>query len=165
MVVCDQGVLPKSHGRLGRKRLGLPCQMPRHWQASLRQDLYLVVTGSVLGFLSASLLVVSQRVPCRSLVLRVLQHCRVRQTPGTFTIARFGRLLRPVVAYGEGYSITPPSQGNSLLHMQASLCLTNIGSVILCALVLLVIHNIPCARVGLTHMTVGDSPTVGDRAR
>jgi hypothetical protein len=60
MVVCDQGMLPKSHSCLGRKRLGLPRQVPRHWQASLRQDLYLVVTGSVLGFPSASLLVVSQ---------------------------------------------------------------------------------------------------------
>jgi hypothetical protein len=60
MVVCDQGMLPKSHSRLGRKRLGLPRQVPRHWQASFRQDLYLVVTGYVLGFLSASLLVVSQ---------------------------------------------------------------------------------------------------------
>jgi hypothetical protein len=48
-------MLPKSHSRLGRKRLGLPRQVPRHWQASLRQDLYLVVTGSVLGFPSASL--------------------------------------------------------------------------------------------------------------
>jgi hypothetical protein len=53
-------MLPKSHSCLGRKRLGLPHQVPRHWQASLRQDLYLVVTGSVLGFPSASLLVVSQ---------------------------------------------------------------------------------------------------------
>jgi hypothetical protein len=62
MVVCDQGMLPKSHSRLGRKRLGRPRQVPRQWQASLRQDLYLVVTGSVLGFPSASLLVVSQLV-------------------------------------------------------------------------------------------------------
>jgi hypothetical protein len=53
-------MLPKSHSRLGRKRLGLPRQVPRHWQAFLRQDLYLVVTGSVFGFPSASLLVVSQ---------------------------------------------------------------------------------------------------------
>jgi hypothetical protein len=60
MVVYDQGMLPKSHGRLGRKRLGLPRQVPRHWQASLRQDLYHVVTGSVLEFPSARLLVVSQ---------------------------------------------------------------------------------------------------------
>jgi hypothetical protein len=60
MVVCDQGMLPKSHSRLGRKRLGIPRQVPRPWQASLRQDLYLVVTGSVLGSLLASLLVVSQ---------------------------------------------------------------------------------------------------------
>jgi hypothetical protein len=60
MVVCDQGMLPKSHSHLGRKRLGLPRQMPRHWQASLRQYLYLVVTGSVFRFPSASLLVVSQ---------------------------------------------------------------------------------------------------------
>ena len=40
--------------------MGLPRQMPRHWQAFLRQDLYHVVTGSILGFSSASLLVVSQ---------------------------------------------------------------------------------------------------------
>jgi hypothetical protein len=58
--VCDQGMLPKSHSHLGRKGLGLPRQVPRHWQASLRQDLYLVVTSSVLRFPSASLLVVSQ---------------------------------------------------------------------------------------------------------
>jgi hypothetical protein len=60
MVVCDQGMLPESHSRLGRKRLGLPRQVPRHWLASLRQDLYHMVTGSVLGFPSASLLIVSQ---------------------------------------------------------------------------------------------------------
>ena len=107
-------MLLKSHSRQGRKRLGRPHQVPCHWQASLRQDLYLVVTGSVLGFLSASLLVVSQRVPCRSLVLRVLQHRRIRQTPGTTAIAHFGRLLRPAVAYRDGYSITPPSQGNTI---------------------------------------------------
>jgi hypothetical protein len=53
-------MLLKSHSRQGRKRLGRPHQVPCHWQASLRQDLYLVVTGSVLGSLSASLLVVSQ---------------------------------------------------------------------------------------------------------
>ena len=68
MVVCDPGMLPKSHSRLGRKRLGLPRQVPRHWQASLRQDLYLVVTGSVLGFPSANLLVVSQ-LECSRVVL------------------------------------------------------------------------------------------------
>jgi hypothetical protein len=60
MVVCDQGLLPKSRSRLGRKRLGLPRQVPRHWQASLQQDLYHVVTGSVFGFPSARLLVLSQ---------------------------------------------------------------------------------------------------------
>jgi hypothetical protein len=53
-------MLPKSHSCLGRKRLGRPRQVPRHWQAYLRQDLYHMVTGSVLGFPSASLLVVSQ---------------------------------------------------------------------------------------------------------
>jgi hypothetical protein len=53
-------MLPKSHSCLGRKRWGIPRQVPCHWQASLRQDLYLVVTGSVLGSLSESLLVVSQ---------------------------------------------------------------------------------------------------------
>ena len=37
--VSDQGMLPKSHSCLGRKRLGRPRQVPRHWQASLRQDL------------------------------------------------------------------------------------------------------------------------------
>jgi hypothetical protein len=37
-------------------------------------------------------------------VLQVLQHRRIRQTPGTFAIAPFGRLLRPAVAYGDGYS-------------------------------------------------------------
>ena len=58
--VWDQGMLPKSHSRLGRKRLGRPRQVPRHWQASLRQDLYPVVTGSVFGFPSARLLVSSQ---------------------------------------------------------------------------------------------------------
>jgi hypothetical protein len=58
--VSDQGMLPKSHSCLGRKRLGRPRQVPRHWQASLRQDLYHVVTGSVLGFPSARLLVLSQ---------------------------------------------------------------------------------------------------------
>jgi hypothetical protein len=58
--VSDQGMLPKAHSCLGRKRLGRPRQVPRHWQASLRQDLYHVVTGSVLGFPSASLLVLSQ---------------------------------------------------------------------------------------------------------
>ena len=58
--VSDQGMLPKSHSRLGRKRLGLPRQVPRHWQAFLRQDLYRVATGSVLGFPSAILLVLSQ---------------------------------------------------------------------------------------------------------
>jgi hypothetical protein len=58
--VSDQGMLPKSHSYLGRKRLGRPRQVPRHWQPSLRQDLYPVVTGSVLGFPSASLLVVRQ---------------------------------------------------------------------------------------------------------
>jgi hypothetical protein len=60
LVVSDQGMLPKSHSCLGRKRLGRPRQVPRRWQASLRQGLYPVVTGSVLGFPSASLLVVSQ---------------------------------------------------------------------------------------------------------
>jgi hypothetical protein len=54
-------MLPKSLSCLGRKRLGRPRQVLRHWQASLRQDLFHVVTGSaVLGFPSASLLVVSQ---------------------------------------------------------------------------------------------------------
>jgi hypothetical protein len=62
--VSDQGMLPKSHSCLGRKCLGRLRQVPRHWQASLRQDLYHVVTGSVLGFPSASLLVVSQ-LECR----------------------------------------------------------------------------------------------------
>ena len=65
MIVCDQGMLPKSHSRLGRMRLGFPRQVARHWQASLQQDLYIVVTGSVFGFPSASLLVVSQ-LECRS---------------------------------------------------------------------------------------------------
>ena len=46
--VCDQGMLPRSHSCLGRKRLGRPRQVPRRWQASLRQGLYPVVTGSVL---------------------------------------------------------------------------------------------------------------------
>jgi hypothetical protein len=64
MSVSDQGMLPKSHSRLGRKRVGLPRQVPRHWQASLRPDLYRVVTSSVFGFPSASLLVVSQ-LECR----------------------------------------------------------------------------------------------------
>jgi hypothetical protein len=58
--VSDQSMLPKSHSCLGRKRLGRPRQVPRHWQASLRQDLHHVVTGSVLGFPSASLLVLRQ---------------------------------------------------------------------------------------------------------
>ena len=58
--VSDQGMLPKSHSCLGRTRLGRPRQVPRHWQASLRQVLYHVVTGSVLGFPYASLLVVYQ---------------------------------------------------------------------------------------------------------
>ena len=39
---------------------GDPRQVPRRWQASLRQYLYPVVTSSVLGFPSASLLVLSQ---------------------------------------------------------------------------------------------------------
>jgi hypothetical protein len=42
--------------------------------------------------------------------MQVLQHRRIRQTPGTLAIAPFGRLLRPAVAYGDGYS-NPPSQG------------------------------------------------------
>jgi hypothetical protein len=43
-------------------------------------------------------------------VLQVLQHRRIRQTPGTFAIAPFSRLLRPAVAYGDGYS-NPPIPG------------------------------------------------------
>ena len=41
------------------------------------------------------------------MVLQVLQHRRIRRTPGTFAIAPFGRLLRPAVEYGDGYSIPP----------------------------------------------------------
>ena len=51
-------------------------------------------------------------------MLQVLQHRRIRQTPGTFAIAPFGRLFRPTVAYGDGYSI-PPNPGD--------FCTTNYG--------------------------------------
>jgi hypothetical protein len=47
------------------------------------------------------------------LVLQVLQHRRIRQTPGTFAIAPFGRLLRPAVTYGDGYS-NPPIPGDTV---------------------------------------------------
>jgi hypothetical protein len=44
-----------------------------------------VVTGSVFGFPSASLLVVSQlECPVSFFVLQVLQHRRIKQPPGTF---------------------------------------------------------------------------------
>jgi hypothetical protein len=114
MVVCDQGVLPKIHSRLARKRLGLPRQVPRHWQASLRQDMHLVVTGSVLGSLSASLLVVSQlECPVSFFGAASISAPPYKANPpGTTAVAPFGGLLRPAVAYGDGYSITPPSQGN-----------------------------------------------------
>jgi hypothetical protein len=106
MVVSDQGMLPKSHSRLG-----LPRQVPRHWQASLRQDLYLVVTGSVLGFPSASLLVVSQLECPESFFGDASTSAPpYKAKPGTFAIAPFGRLLRPAVAYGDEYS-TPPIPG------------------------------------------------------
>ena len=60
----------------------------------------------------------NNNVPCRSLVLQVLQHRRIRQTPGTFAIAPFGRLLRPAVAYGDGYS-NPPIPGDFfILHIR-----------------------------------------------
>jgi hypothetical protein len=49
-------------------------------------------------------------------VLQVLQHRRKRQTPGTFAFAPFGRLLRPAVAYGDGYSISPPSQESEFTY-------------------------------------------------
>jgi hypothetical protein len=52
-------------------------------------------------------------------VLQVRQHRRRRQTPSTFAIAPFGRLLRPTVAYGDGYSIPPiPGVVAHALHME-----------------------------------------------
>jgi hypothetical protein len=110
--VSDQGMLPKSHSCLGRKRLGRSRQVPRHWQASLRQDLYPVVTGSVLGFPSASLLVLSQlECPVSFFGAASTSAPPYKQTPGTFAIAPFGRLLRPAVAYRDGYS-NPPIPGD-----------------------------------------------------
>ena len=98
MVVCDQGMLPKSHSCLGRKRLGRPRQVPRRWQASLRQDLYLVVTGSVLiGFPSASLLVVSQlECPVSFFGAASTSAPPYKADPGhfrQFVFGRFGSLL------------------------------------------------------------------------
>jgi hypothetical protein len=73
-----------------------------------------VVTGSVLGPLSASLLVVSQlECPVSFFGAASTSAPLYRQTPGTTANAPFGRPLRPAVAYGDGYSITPPSQGLS----------------------------------------------------
>jgi hypothetical protein len=104
-------MLPKSHSCLGRKRLGRPRQVPRHWQASLRQDLYPVVTGSVLGFLSASLLVLSQlECPVSFFGATSTSAPPYKADPGHFRHCPFWSLLRPAVAYGDGYSI-PPSQG------------------------------------------------------
>jgi hypothetical protein len=42
----------------------------------------------------------------------------MRQTPGTFAIAPFGRLLRPAVAYGDGYSNPPVPGDYTALNME-----------------------------------------------
>ena len=97
MVVCDQGMLPKSHSCLGSKRLGRPRQVPRRWQASLRQGLYPVDTGSVLGFPSASLLVVSQlECPVSFFDAASTSAPPYKADPGhfrQFVFGRFGSLL------------------------------------------------------------------------
>ena len=92
--VSDQGMLPKSqHGCLGRKHLGHPHQVPRHWQASLRQGLYPVVTGSVLGFPSASLLVLSQlECPVSFFGAASTSAPPYKADPGHFRQFVFGRL-------------------------------------------------------------------------
>jgi hypothetical protein len=58
--------------------------------------------------------------------VQVLQHRRIRQTPGTFAFAPFGRLLRPAVAYGDGYSNPPIPGDETPLNMEVeggALCL------------------------------------------
>jgi hypothetical protein len=73
-----------------------------------------MVTGSVFGFPSASLLIVSQlECPVSFFGAASTSAPPYKADPGTFAIAPFGRLLRPAVVYGEGYSI-PPSQGRSV---------------------------------------------------
>jgi hypothetical protein len=112
-------MLPKSHSCLGRKRLGRPRQVPRHWQASVRQYLYPVVTGSVLGFPSARLLVVSQlECPVSFFGAASTSAPPYKADPGTFAIAPFGRHLRPAVAYGDGYSKHPHPRGVLALYTQ-----------------------------------------------
>ena len=107
MVVCDQGMLPKSHSCLGRKRLGRPRQVPRHWQASLRQGLYPVVTGSVLiGFPSASLLVLSQlECPVSFFGAASTSVPPYKTDPGHFRQLVFGRLAPCYLRDMGGYSV------------------------------------------------------------
>jgi hypothetical protein len=48
----------------------------------------------------------------------------IRQTPGTFAIAPFGRLLRPAAAYGDGYSNPPIPWDLLILFMKPPRCAT-----------------------------------------
>ena len=89
------------------KRLGRPRQVPRRWQASLRQGLYPVVTGSVLiGFPSASLLVLSQlECPVSFFGAASTSAPPYKADPGHFRQLVFGRLAPCYLRDMGGYPV------------------------------------------------------------